>query len=437
MPDWASKTVVIVSLFVVLIIGLVILLPVADTIDTYTETQGGGAPTTSTFTSTADFDAGTKAPTTGGNLGVESNTDNLGIAAGSFELGSLKGDSFTTVDADAETAKWDLVSGVSVGCGTVTRTIAAGVLSISVQSGAVGCRRGVRSAVTVTGDWDIRIKVDTTTSSGATNLFELSILNQALVYCTDGGTVDGLLYQDTLSATHALDAFTCVNGAFAAVGAQTGGLADPRWLRFTRATNTFTWYYSADGSAWTQDEQTTNANIGNPVYVLLNIFSASALDGTTAADLDDYHLATGTVSAGGYRTIGNWTSIAQSSSGIQAEITLTYSGASAQGYIDFVALYDGATRFAFDDTDVIAGGPTVSYIFVVTVPTGWTVRVGLAGDGSATTNIAQVEVAVTPGSVAAPLSGTNALIAQTIPLFYAIAIILIAVVVIKWWGDGE
>jgi len=350
-----------------------------------------------TFTSTADFDAGTKAPTTGGNLGIETNTDNLGIAGGSLELGSLKGDSFTTADADADTAKWDLVSGLSTGCGVVSRTIAAGVMSISVQSGAVGCRRGVRTAVTVSGDWDIRIKIDTVLATGGTNLLELSVLNEALVYCTDGPSVDGLLYQATLTlVTHALDAFTCVNGGFPAVGSQTGPLTDPRWLRLTRATNTFTWYHSSDGSAWTQDEQTTNANIANPVYIILTVFSASLVDGTTSVMLDDHHLATGSVSAGGYRTIGDWTSLSQVSAETETvvNVNLAYSGSTANGYIDFVAIYDGATQIAFDGTNVI-GGTSIDYTFSIDLPALWTFRIGLAGDGSATPNIQSIAITLT------------------------------------------
>src|SRR5437762_12881114 len=53
---------------------------------------------TFTMTSTADFDAGTKS-SSGVNYGIETNSDNLGIASGSFELGSGKGDSFTLADA--------------------------------------------------------------------------------------------------------------------------------------------------------------------------------------------------------------------------------------------------------------------------------------------------------------------------------------------------
>jgi len=399
---------------------------------------GSASAVTYTFTSTADFDAGVKAPTTGGNLGIETTTDNLGIAAGAFELGNLKGDSFTTADADADTAKWDLVSGVSTGCGTVTRTIAAGVLSISVQSGGVGCRRGVRTAVTATGDWDIRIKVDKVTVTGATNLFELSVMNQALVYCTDGGTVDGLLYQDTLSlAAHALDAFTCVNGAFTAVGSQTGGLADPSWIRLTRATNTFTWSYSADGSVWIQDEQTTNANIANPVYILLNIFSSSLVDGTTAANLDDYHLATGTVSAGGFRTAGTWTSASQTSTITEDEaaVTITYSGASAAGYVDYVALFDGVTQLAIDGTDRTSG-TTATSTFALDLPTGWSVQVGLAGDGGASTAMASVVVVTTeipaPPPPVDPFASLEGMGLILISLIGALLIIMIFVAVISY-----
>src|SRR3990172_3892887 len=56
---------------------------------------GSAQAATITFTSTADFDAGTKGPTVNGNLGIETITDNPGMAANAFELGNLKGDAYT------------------------------------------------------------------------------------------------------------------------------------------------------------------------------------------------------------------------------------------------------------------------------------------------------------------------------------------------------
>ena len=95
---------------------------------------------TITFTSTADFDAGTKGPTASGNLGVETVTDNPGMAANAFMLGNLKGDAYNTADADADTAKWDLTTGNAE---IVVRNIAGGVLSVGVETLPLGGWAGV------------------------------------------------------------------------------------------------------------------------------------------------------------------------------------------------------------------------------------------------------------------------------------------------------
>src|SRR3972149_503458 len=60
---------------------------------------GSAQAATITFTSTADFDAGQKGPTAGGNLGGGTVTGKPGLAANAFELGNLKGDAYTTADA--------------------------------------------------------------------------------------------------------------------------------------------------------------------------------------------------------------------------------------------------------------------------------------------------------------------------------------------------
>jgi len=427
-----------IALFVVILFALVLLSPITVIVDTVTEEQGAGAPVTSTFTSTAHFDAGTKAPTASGNLGIETSTDNLGIAAGAFELGNLEGDSFTTADADADTAKWNLIA--SVGTETVTRSIAGGILNIDVETLPGGTVAGVITSVSISGNWDVRTKADLVVLTGANDGARLNMLNENDEAFCGGLTVDGIFYdarKGTGAGTWRTLAFTCSNGIQTFIGTESDNLLDPIWLRMTKSGTAVTWYYSSDGSAWTLDE-----TLGAFATSAANFWTITSLDiaddaVATQIDFDDFHVLTGTVDAGGYRTIGNWTSVSQASSGVQAEIVLTYSGASAQGYIDFVALYDGSIRFAFDDTNVIGGGPTVAYVFVVTVPTGWTVRVGLGGDGSATTTIEQVEVGVSAAG-AAQLSGTNALLAQAVPVFYAIAIVLIAIVVIKWvrWDEG-
>jgi len=312
-----------------------------------------------TYTSTADFDGGTKNDPADGNYGVETNTDNLGIAAGSLELSSLKGDSFTLADTDADTFKWNLFT-EGTSCSVRTNAIASGVLdSRVVNSGAGGdCRGGVVSSGSVSGDWDARLKVDKTADIGTTSIWELSLFNVANSFCR-GVTEDGLHYRDIDGN---LQAYTCVNSAYAQIGTNTATPSDPVWLRITRATNTFTFYYSTDGSAWTQDEQTTNANIPNPMYIYATVYADGPLNDETRADFDDYNLAAGTVSAGGFRISGDWISPSFTVPAAQrlSQIELTHSGLSATAYIDLIEVRDsgGAILESFG-TDITSGTSTV------------------------------------------------------------------------------
>src|SRR3989304_1719969 len=129
--------------------------------------SGTAQAATITFTSTADFDAGTKGPTVGGNLGVETVTDNPGMAANAFELGNLKGDAYTTADGDADTAKWDLATGNAE---TITRSIAGGVLNVGIETLPLGGWAGVASSVSFSGNAEITWKADAITLTNANDM---------------------------------------------------------------------------------------------------------------------------------------------------------------------------------------------------------------------------------------------------------------------------
>jgi len=346
-----------------------------------------------TFTSTADWDAGSKAPTADENLGIETITDNPGIASGVFELGSLKGDAFNTPSIDADTAKWDVLTQ-----GTIIVNqdeIAAGVRSIDISGSLGQAFRGARTETTFSGDFDVRIKVDEgANSDGANRWLYLNVFNAAVIECTDTVTVDGLLYfisYATIGKPLAL--YECVDGGYGAqVGSNTNVPSDPVWLRLMRVTNTFTAYYSTDGIVWTLDETTTNANIGGNFYFQV----ACSINGVSTCDLDfdDYHLATGTLSSTGYRTIGNWTSASQTDPAPEriTSAIVNYSGASVTNYITSFTILDalGATLF-FDGTD-LTGGTTQTYTVPnVTPGLNWKVRLNLTGDGTGTPTITNID----------------------------------------------
>ena len=342
---------------------------------------------TLTFTSTADFDAGTKSQPSpaDGNYQVDTTTDNLGIATGSFELTSLKGDSFTLADADADTFKWNLHgSGV---CESVVRSIASGLLNEDIECLAGG-DRGVYSAVSITGDWDTRIKLDKTIDTGTTNQWWFAMFSGAASFCA--GLEDGLLYA-IVDAN--IGAYTCINSVILQVGSNTAVPSDPVWMRITRATNTFTFYYSTDGTAWTQDEQTISALIPNPLFAYVEVFADTAAE-PTGADWDDFNLAAGTLATGGFRTGGSWSSAVQTDPGeVVSEITLTYSGVSVSNYITATSIVhgvSGATLFV-DDTD-LTSGTSQTYTVPEVDAASWLVRVNLTSGGADTPNVQAVAV---------------------------------------------
>lgn len=347
----------------------------------------GSVRADSVFTTTGDFDAGTKAPTTDENLGIETTTDNPGIASGAFELGSLKGDSFNTASADANTAKW---TPYSVGvCSSETRNIASGVLNLDAESVA-SCERGVGADAGITGDWDIRLKVDKTQDVGTINQWFFGSFNVANERCTTP-TADGTLY---VIVDGNLGAYKCVNSVFLQAGTNTAVPSDPVWLRMTRATNTYTWFYSTDGALWTQDEQDTDALIVNPGFPLIGIYADTPGE-PTGADFDNFHAASGTVGAGGFRMSGIWTSASQSnpSPALIESATVTYTGASASNFITSFAVLDGvgATLF-FDDANIVAGTSFTYTIPSVAPGANWKVRLNLTSGGAGTTTITEIAV---------------------------------------------
>src|SRR3990170_3568733 len=278
---------------------------------------------TITFTSTADFDGGTKGPTVSGNLGVETVTDNPGMAANAFELGNLKGDAYNTADADADTAKWDLTS---ENAETITRSIAGGVLNVGIETLPLAGWGGVASSVSFSGNAEITWKADAIT--------------------------------------------------------------------LTKAGTTVTWSYSTNGVSFVVDESATFATGANLFATITSLDIGDDATQTVWA-FDDFRLSGGTVNAGGFRTAGTWTSATQTfTTEIVQGITVTYSGASAAGYIDAIRIVDalGATLFT-DDTNIVAGS---SIVLIVpdadNLEQDWAARILLAGDGSATTTVESVVI---------------------------------------------
>lgn len=348
------------------------------------------AVSTTTWTTTEDFDNGTYSESEG-NRETNSNSCNLGITDNTMELDSIKGDAFCITDDDADTFKWNRFTSDGVGCASMTLAIHNGYLDTDATAGSVSwCRVGTVSGVSVTGNWDVSIKITKTVDIGTISFWELSLFSGSNSFCRDASD-DGLHYRDIDGV---LQAYTCVNSGYASVGSNTASPSSPYWLRIVRLTNTFTFFYSTDGSLWTQDETTINANIPNPLYVYLTIYADSNTD-STGGDFDDYWLASGTVSPGGYRDSGYWVSseFPIPTGDRVYSVNWTETGTTIDRCVVHVELRSngGETIESWEDFDCLVP-PLFSGNVVTSVGS---IRLRLVSDGEGTMNIADVSVETT------------------------------------------
>ena len=359
------------------------------------------APATVTFTSTADFDGGTKSDPADGNYGVETVTDNGGVTAGSFELASGEGDEMTYADADADTFKW---TGKASGTPTInTRDIAGGVLRLNGTrpTGAGNYRTlGVTSDFTLSGTIDVRAaSTYVAISAAGTTWTWLGIGNEAVSDCQATGTEDGVWIR--LASRNSLQTWSCVNGVLTQVGTSTTITATSFiCYRIAGSSGAWTTYYQTTAGcagAWTQDETPTTTVSGNLYVTLSTGVNTATAPYTWEYSMDSYVLASGTVNAGGYRTTGAWTSATQAaiSGEYVSSATLTFSGVSSTYYIDQVRILDsGGAALATDGTDRTSGTSSVSIFeyapFLADV--AWRVEVTLAGDGAGTPVLESVQV---------------------------------------------
>lgn len=335
------------------------------------------------WTSTADFDGGTYSESSG-NREVNSNSCNLGITADQIELDSLKGDSFCVADADADTFKWNLVT---VGI-CASRTVSNGVMTVTItDAGFTQC--GSVTSATLSGDFDVRIKINHV--AAGTNRQGGICLQDIAANCGVAGT-DGVWYRN-LVATIA-SAFTLTNGVPTQIGTNSNpGCGETYWLRISQSGTTVTWYYSCNGSTWTQDEQATFTNPAN-MFATIEATNNGATDGIT--DFDDFHVAAGTIGAGGFRSAGNWLSdnweVTGSSKRV-GSLNVSHSGLSATYAIDKVELYRNDILRETFLTDITSGTFTVLQVSeVFESGSDFGVKIFLKGDGAGTPVISSIAV---------------------------------------------
>lgn len=328
----------------------------------------------SAWTTTAEFDAGTYSAddyrqTTSSTCDTSMPADQIGLA-------SLGGDEFCVADTDANTWAWNTCTAG----GSSTGAIASGTLTLTIPA-TTGQSIAFRSDSTISGDVDTYIKIDDSGTNPTNSAQWNSLLNENVCRYSDTGTVDGVLYdafRNNGATSFDLYAFTVTDGGVTACGSATTLTADPIWLRMTRVTNTWTFYYSDDGSSWTQDESCSHTVTGG-LYVN-NYFDDNADAGAGSTVYDNWY-AVATVP---WRTTGTWLSqMFDAATGV-ATITLVHSGLSADLYIDEVALWQSGNPIQTWATNIITGTTTILTVTAPETGTDFQVIITLAGDGTGT-----------------------------------------------------
>ena len=343
---------------------------------------------------------------TSGNPWVETATDNsLSVSAGDLRLGTVYTDTFATAVTGADSWKWNsfsrrTITDVAAVCNPLD--IASGLIQNTITYDA-GMECGVSSAFSVSGDFDVRIKADVITA-GSNYQRNLCIYDRGSVCSTTAGVLptdtDGLFYRYLTASSIA--AFNVSGGVLTQVGTTTTATVDPVWLRITRIVTTFTFFYSSDGSVWTQDEQLTRGDAPSVFYVTFAQVINGVTDGRT--DFDDFSLSGTVNSPGGYRTSGSWTSPAIAADWDEAvtSITLQHSNLTADTPIDKIEVLRDFQVIETYDTNLTSGSET-TLSFNAAGGGYMQVRVTLAGNGSASPTLESVQMTIGARDVTAEL----------------------------------
>jgi hypothetical protein len=127
------------------------------------------------------------------------------------------------------------------------------------------------------------------------------------------------------------------------------GQTAPNWVRLTRTNNTFTAYYSGNGTAWTQIGTSTNITMAVGAYVGLAVCSHS----TTALCTSLIDSVSASFLTTNMPPVISWVVPANNSTFIQPKtITLTASATDADGTVTNVAFFNGTTLLGNVTTSV-------------------------------------------------------------------------------------
>lgn len=330
-----------------------------------------------------------------GTNDIETSTDNAAVASGSFELASMKGDTFSTAKSNGETFKWNPF-GRGSNENTCSEVIAAGKAYLNISAAGTEC--GFSSIATISGNFDVRIKMimDVVASSNQRTLCVFNVSFQCSNTAGAWGVgTDGVFLRNLVGTV--LSAFTVVNGVETQRGSNTNpGCGDGQfWHRLNRTGTSWTSSYSCNGSSWTSDE-TFTFSAPSSLYAMATIVQNGATGGTVTAD--DWQVTAGTVDAGGYQRNGTWTSPVQTyTTEIPRFVNLSFSGVTTAKYIDRVRILSSSGSVLFsDDTDITSGTSKSIGVTPELAGEDWKLDVRLVGDGSGTPTVESISILTAP-----------------------------------------
>jgi hypothetical protein len=178
------------------------------------------------------------------------------------------------------------------------------------------------------------------------------------------------------------------------------GQTAPNWVRLTRTNNTFTAYYSGNGTTWTQIGTSTNITMAVGAYVGLAVCShnTSSLCTSLIDSVSASFLATN------MPPVISWVIPTNNSTFIQPNtITLTASATDADGTVTNVAFFNGATLLGNVTTGV---GNQYSLTWSNAAVGSYTLNAS-ATDNSGATNTSPATITIVVQPLTLTVNGTQ------------------------------
>lgn len=336
---------------------------------------------------------------------VETQTDNAGVPAGQVGVWTGTGDTFSQANPTANSAKWKNIM-TGDGAGSPFFRFDGSVFAVSYNGSAGSGRKGdsLIGTFAIQGNFDVRIKFN------VPDTVETGSLSEALCMLSDPNACDptsgplsqsavGVMYRYFTSPINLFRAYNVSVANVFQVGSDTSAVCDPCWLRLARSGNTVTFYWSLNGSSWTTDETYTFSPAPSTWYVSFGPDGNLVTSGSWRMNTDDYYLAAGTLSQGGYGRSGSWKSNLQTYTGDRSIVTsvhLDYSASGGNWTIGPISVLNATGAVLYQDAAVIANGSSVDIPVPMTdenilaLRSNWTIKIPMTGTGNAGVSVLSV-----------------------------------------------